>query len=82
VLAALARRGITPTHVLAHADHGGPLPALATRLAAAPCDVWLASPKCATHLESARIPHAKLEYDVTLPSSLRAALEEAIGSSP
>jgi tetraacyldisaccharide-1-P 4'-kinase len=72
--AALARRGITPTHVITLGDHAAPPLDLARRIAGSGCDLWLASPKCATRLEAAHVPHAIVEYEVRLPGSLRIAL--------
>jgi tetraacyldisaccharide 4'-kinase len=67
ILQALARRGVIPAAVVASPDHTRPAPGA---LAAAEVDLWLASPKCATHLEAQRIPHATLDYDVILDESL------------
>ena len=76
----LARRGITPAALVGSADHVAPSPrSLARRLASAPVDLWLASPKCATHLEAARIPHATLDHDVFLDESLVEVLRGGSG---
>jgi hypothetical protein len=65
-------------------DHGGrgqgasapslrPHPAQVRR-ASSSVDLWLATAKCATHLESARIPHAVLEQEVLLADDLLQSL--------
>ncbi len=76
ILQSLARHGVTPSAVVASADHVSPSP---RAFASAEVDLWLASPKCATHLEAAHIPHATLDHDVILDESLCAALRGGSG---
>jgi tetraacyldisaccharide 4'-kinase len=71
VLASLAQRGIVPSRVAQIPDHGGSPPgAIRSRIEASSgaVDLWLASAKCALHLEAAGVPHATLEH-VVLPSA-------------
>ena len=49
----LARRGIAPAIVVSALDHAPLSARLLRRAAAAPIDLWLASPKCALHLSPA-----------------------------
>jgi tetraacyldisaccharide-1-P 4'-kinase len=80
ITASLARHGVTPAVVVTLADHAAPSPIpLARRLASTPVGLWLASPKCATRLDAAGIPHATLDHDVILDESLVRALAALAG---
>jgi tetraacyldisaccharide 4'-kinase len=77
VVRALARRGVRPVALVRGPDHG-PLPDLDLRSGWRPArvDLWLATPKCALHLEG-RTPaprFAILDHDVALGADLAAAL--------
>jgi len=75
IVASLARRAVAPAVVIESSDHA-PVSSwsLSRRLASVPVDLWLATAKCATHLEGADIPHATLDHDVFLDESLVRAL--------
>ncbi|HEY2512170.1 MAG TPA: tetraacyldisaccharide 4'-kinase [Polyangiaceae bacterium] len=79
VLGALAREGVVPIDHVAAADHG-PAPTRRRFLAPGRVDLWLASPKCALHLEAARIPHAVLEHGLSIPPSLAGVLRTHLGA--
>jgi tetraacyldisaccharide 4'-kinase len=74
LLASLARRGIVPARTFRVPDHGRSRPFAARLSAGPPVDLWLASPKCALHLEAAGIPHAVLDHSLEPSASLRCAL--------
>jgi tetraacyldisaccharide 4'-kinase len=74
LLVSLARRDIVPSRTFRVPDHGLPgsprSPALAALASAPGVDLWLATAKCAVHLEAAGIPHAVLEHTVELDAPL------------
>ncbi|MBX3188005.1 MAG: tetraacyldisaccharide 4'-kinase [Labilithrix sp.] len=74
----LARRGVAPRVTVHAADHGPLRVGERRRLAGAAGDVdlWLATPKCATHLDSAELvaPLAILEDALRVPPSVARAL--------
>jgi tetraacyldisaccharide-1-P 4'-kinase len=80
LIASLARRGIAPSTVVRVPDHGLTREAVRSRLASrsGEVDLWLASPKCAVHLESADVPHAALEHTAHPSAALRRALDRLI----
>jgi hypothetical protein len=80
LLAFLARRGIDPTLVVRVPDHGLDPSAIRAHVplrTSSPLDLWLASPKCALHLEAAGIPHAVLEHSIQPTPSLSLCLANA-----
>lgn len=79
VLRALVRRGLTPLKHVCAPDHG-PAPPSRRFLSPGGVDLWLASPKCALHLEAARIPHAVLEHELSISPRLAAALRSHLGA--
>jgi tetraacyldisaccharide 4'-kinase len=82
VLASLAHRGIVPSRVVQVPDHGVRPGAIRSRIEASSgsVDLWLASSKCALHLEAAGVPHAMLEHVVLPSAALRQALAKAVDS--
>ncbi|MGO8998577.1 MAG: tetraacyldisaccharide 4'-kinase [Polyangiaceae bacterium] len=84
IVSALARRGVVPSRIVRVPDHGLPPKAILARVAptpAHPVDLWLATPKCALHLEAAGIPHAVLDHAVEPDPALRRALDSVCVSS-
>ena len=79
LLQALVRRGLTPVKHVCATDHG-PAPPNRRFLSPGGIDLWLASPKCALHLEAARIPHAVLEHELSVPPALAVALRTHLGA--
>jgi tetraacyldisaccharide 4'-kinase len=82
LLAFLARRGVVPSAVHCLPDHGDPAAALRLQSSHPSVELWIASPKCALHLEARGIPHAVLEHVVTLESDLRGVLAAAVAEGP
>lgn len=82
LVGALARAGLAPLHVVRAPDHGPITPRLARRLVDLPVDLWLATTKCALHLETLDLaaPLGILDGSLVLPSSL--ALRLAALASP
>jgi tetraacyldisaccharide 4'-kinase len=78
LLAFLARRGVVPSAVLSLPDHGDPAAELPLHRSYPSVELWIASPKCALHLEARGVPHAVLEHVVTLDSELRGDLAAAV----
>ncbi len=76
LIAFLGRRGVRPARVIAVPDHGlGPRRVRRAFAQPGPsCDLWLATEKCATHLEAAGIDHHVIPHALALPARLRAAL--------
>jgi tetraacyldisaccharide 4'-kinase len=76
---ALVAVGLCPAVVIRAPDHGPLTAALARTMAQAPVDLWLATEKCALHLEPLRpsLPVAILDGRVDLPPSLTRALLRA-----
>lgn len=74
----LAARGIRPRAVLCTCDHGALGPQIASRAARLPIDLWLATPKCITHMtgNGHRLSGfvATIDHAVRLPAALRARL--------
>jgi tetraacyldisaccharide 4'-kinase len=76
----LALRGVRPCAVVCAADHGpvgaGAVRACFKRAQAERVEVWLSTPKCALHVDGARLgaPVAVLEYGLGLPPTLAALL--------
>jgi tetraacyldisaccharide 4'-kinase len=83
VLASLAHRGIVPSGVVQVPDHCLRPGSIRSRIAASSgfVDLWLASPKCALHLEVAGVPHATLEHVVLPSAALRQALSRVMPRS-
>jgi tetraacyldisaccharide-1-P 4'-kinase len=84
VLRWLSRRGVVPRAIVRTRDHGpfrGPA-RLATRLASARVDVWLATPKCALHAARGLpgVPIAVLDHSVALHPELRNQLRALVHS--
>jgi tetraacyldisaccharide 4'-kinase len=73
---ALARRGITPVATAFARDHG-PIPAGDLRSRRGVVDVWLATPKCALHVDSTRAPLAVLDHELVCSAALCARLAAA-----
>jgi tetraacyldisaccharide 4'-kinase len=80
VVRGLALRGVRPCAVVCAQDHG-PVGASAVRACfkraqAERVEVWLSTPKCALHVDGARLgaPVAVLEYGLGLPPTLVALL--------
>ncbi|MDB5216699.1 MAG: Tetraacyldisaccharide 4-kinase [Myxococcaceae bacterium] len=73
---ALAREGIAPAEVVRAVDHGPLTSILHRRLVDSRVDLWLATAKCATHLEGVELgaPLAILDGSLVLPLVLRRAL--------
>jgi tetraacyldisaccharide 4'-kinase len=76
----LARHDVRPVRELAAPDHG-PLD-LPRASFTREVDLWLASPKCALHLQRRGVPCAVLEHRVTLLPALLRALEDAARPHP
>lgn len=76
VHAALAALGVRPAVVVQAPDHG-PAPRTLP-----PVDLWVAAPKCALHLDAARVPVAVLAGDALLPEALVAGLHAVAHSRP
>lgn len=76
---ALAEAGLVPEIVVRAADHGPITPRLAQELASARADLWLATAKCALHLEAVDpgMRVAVLDGGVTLPPAVLLALRAA-----
>jgi tetraacyldisaccharide 4'-kinase len=72
----LARRGIVPVATALVRDHAA-IPARALRAHQSRVDVWLATPKCALHVDSTRVPLATLEHDLVCSSALCGRLSAA-----
>lgn len=73
----LARAGIVASEVVRAGDHGPVTSALRRRLVDSRVELWLATAKCATHLEGLALgaPLAILDGSLTLPAVLRRALD-------
>jgi tetraacyldisaccharide-1-P 4'-kinase len=73
---ALARARITSLHVARAADHGPISRRLEREIRSAEVDIWLATAKCAVHLEAMRLPArlAILDGSLILPPALTSAL--------
>jgi tetraacyldisaccharide 4'-kinase len=73
VTRAIERRGVRVRVAIRAADHG-PVPMRALREAhdKGGVDLWLATPKCALHLEAGVVPFARLDHCVSLAPSLAA----------
>jgi tetraacyldisaccharide-1-P 4'-kinase len=69
---ALAAKGVTLAAHVEAPDHGPAPPR--SRFTAA--DLWLATPKCALHLEARRVPHVVLAPTLALPHALASGLDE------
>jgi tetraacyldisaccharide-1-P 4'-kinase len=74
---ALARGGIVPAEAVHAGDHGPLTASLRRRLVDSRVDLWVATAKCATHLEGLELaaPLAILDGSVVLPLVLRRALD-------
>ena len=72
----LARGGFVPSMTVRIPDHGPMTPAARRRLVDSPVDLWLATTKCATHLEGLPLgaPLAILDGSFVLPAVLEGAL--------
>jgi tetraacyldisaccharide 4'-kinase len=84
---ALERLGLAPHVVVRAADHGPLTAQAARRLGDAKVDLWLATSKCAVHLEalSGRIPLAVLDGSVPLSPAIVAVLGQlarVVGATP
>jgi tetraacyldisaccharide-1-P 4'-kinase len=79
----LARAGLVACTTVRIADHGPVTPAARRRLVDSPVDLWLATSKCATHLEGLALgaPLAILDGSLVLPAVLSLALEELLRGS-
>lgn len=77
---ALAREGIQPSEVVRAGDHGPVTSSIRSRLVDSRVDLWLATGKCATHLEPVALgaPLAILDGSLVLPLVLRRALNGVI----
>jgi tetraacyldisaccharide-1-P 4'-kinase len=77
---ALAGVGLHPSEVVRAPDHGPIGARVARRLVDLPVDLWLATAKCAVHLErlDLRAPRAILDGSVVLPSRITLALSELL----
>jgi tetraacyldisaccharide-1-P 4'-kinase len=82
---ALARAGIAPDQVVRAPDHGPLPPNLGRHLVDLPVDLWLATTKCALHLEALRRARshrarlAILDGSLMLPPSLALGLARLVG---
>jgi tetraacyldisaccharide-1-P 4'-kinase len=76
---ALARAGIVPAEVVRAADHGPVTAGIRRRLVDCGVGLWLATAKCATHLERIGLgaPLAILDGSLVLPAVLLRALDGA-----
>ncbi|MDB4942915.1 MAG: Tetraacyldisaccharide 4-kinase [Labilithrix sp.] len=78
LVAGLARAGLVPVRTVSIGDHGPLAASTIEHLRAAAVDVWLATPKCAVHLDGAGLARAlqiaKLADDLTLPPAVLEAL--------
>lgn len=74
---ALARAGITPCEIVRAPDHGPLSLRLGRQLVDFPVDVWLATSKCAVHLEGLELGErlAILDGSLLLPPSIERALQ-------
>jgi tetraacyldisaccharide-1-P 4'-kinase len=81
LLASLARRGVVPYKVVRLPDHGDPAAWLSSLRSDPSVELWLASPKCALHLETRGIPHAVLDHSVELGAEFLRVLAGAVGST-
>jgi tetraacyldisaccharide 4'-kinase len=72
----LARRGILPVASAFVRDHAA-IPARALSAHRSRVDVWLATPKCALHVDSTRVPLATLEHDLVCSGALCVRLSAA-----
>jgi tetraacyldisaccharide 4'-kinase len=83
---ALASAGIVPAAVVRAADHGPVTRAQARRLGEAPVALWLATDKCALHLDALRLGLrlrvARLDGGLALPPALLEALARAWDTPP
>jgi tetraacyldisaccharide 4'-kinase len=82
VLGFLSRRGVVPARVVEAPDHGVPAGELRRLFEdrsqpAGKVDLWLATPKCALHLEEAQVPHVTLEHALRLPPELAQRLAQS-----
>jgi tetraacyldisaccharide 4'-kinase len=80
---ALARAGLAPLHVVRAPDHGPMTPRLGRRLVDLPVDLWLATTKCAVHLERLDLaaPLGILDGSLVLPPSLALRLAALLSSN-
>jgi tetraacyldisaccharide 4'-kinase len=74
LLAALAQAGVEIVRHVAIADHGPRTARATAELTAGPVDVWLATEKCAQHLEDLDLPLVTLSSEVGLPPEVDEAL--------
>ena len=74
---ALARAGIVASEVVRAGDHGPVTSAVRRRLVDSRVELWLATAKCATHLEGLALdaPLAILDGSLIVPAVLRRALD-------
>ena len=79
LVGSLRQTGITFTDVVHAPDHGPFSSSLAKRMATAPVDLWLATAKCAVHLERGNTSEiAVLDGKYDLPEAVRDALLYAV----
>ena len=83
LLRALERSGIVAKTIVRAADHGPLTSILRGRVLDAPVDLWLATEKCATHLDAIepRGRVAILDGSLVLPEVLRDALRGSVPSN-
>jgi tetraacyldisaccharide-1-P 4'-kinase len=76
----LARAGLVASMTVRIPDHGPLSPSARRRLVDSPVDMWLATAKCATHLEGVPLgaPLAILDGSLVLSADLRAALAQVV----